>query len=197
MVRGSVAESSSCFSLLYLTDPMWVSAGCRPDMPVTSTATLPPHACMCARAAIRFVLNDVNSMRVEERQQLLHVSRGGSGWERGGWLGVPATCTHVGHGLYVCLRAAWALRAWCCPPFHLSLMSSSYQPRFPDYSPRSRGPGLAAALILSAGCPHVHCLLPVQEGAGHALPTAYVEVVFDNSDGRFPVSGCLRAEGAV
>ena len=44
---------------------------------------------------------------------------------------------------------------------------------------------------------------PVQEGAGHALPTAYVEVVFDNSDGRFPVSGslgvkntgsCVRAE---
>lgn len=33
------------------------------------------HAC----AAIRFVLNDVNSMRVEERQQLLHVSSSGEG----------------------------------------------------------------------------------------------------------------------
>ena len=28
---------------------------------------------------------------------------------------------------------------------------------------------------------------PVQEGAGHAVLSAYVEVVFDNSDGRFPV----------
>lgn len=27
----------------------------------------------------------------------------------------------------------------------------------------------------------------MQEGAGHAVPQAYVEVVFDNSDGRFPV----------
>jgi chromosome segregation ATPase len=30
-----------------------------------------------------------------------------------------------------------------------------------------------------------------QEGAGHAVTSAYVEVVFDNSDGRFPVD---RAE---
>lgn len=28
----------------------------------------------------------------------------------------------------------------------------------------------------------------LHEGAGHAVPQAYVEVVFDNSDGRFPVS---------
>ena len=27
----------------------------------------------------------------------------------------------------------------------------------------------------------------LQEGAGHAVVSAYVEVVFDNSDGRFPV----------
>lgn len=27
----------------------------------------------------------------------------------------------------------------------------------------------------------------MQEGAGHAVPQGYVEVVFDNSDGRFPV----------
>eukprot|EP00955_Chlamydomonas_euryale_P117983 366510-Chlamydomonas_euryale.AAC.28 len=27
----------------------------------------------------------------------------------------------------------------------------------------------------------------MQEGTGYAVPTAYVEVVFDNSDGRFPV----------
>ena len=47
--------------------------------------------------------------------------------------------------------------------------------------------------------PHLtspHPLLPFsltlqQEGAGHAVTSAYVEVVFDNSDGRFPVD---RAE---
>lgn len=27
-----------------------------------------------------------------------------------------------------------------------------------------------------------------QEGAGHAVLSSYVEIVFDNSDGRFPVS---------
>ncbi len=27
----------------------------------------------------------------------------------------------------------------------------------------------------------------MQEGAGHAVMSAYVEVVFDNSDGRLPV----------
>lgn len=32
---------------------------------------------------------------------------------------------------------------------------------------------------------HAPCTL--QEGAGHAVLSAYVELVFDNSDGRFPV----------
>lgn len=39
----------------------------------------------------------------------------------------------------------------------------------------------------------------LQEGAGHAVPSAYVELVFDNSDGRFPVSifGRLVRGGAL
>lgn len=33
----------------------------------------------------------------------------------------------------------------------------------------------------------LHAPSSVQEGAGHAVLSAYVEVVFDNSDGRLPV----------
>ena len=33
----------------------------------------------------------------------------------------------------------------------------------------------------------------LQEGAGHAVMSAYVEIVFDNSDNRLPVSCCLVA----
>ena len=32
------------------------------------------------------------------------------------------------------------------------------------------------------------CCLQPQEGAGHAVLSAYVEIVFDNSDNRIPVS---------
>jgi hypothetical protein len=35
----------------------------------------------------------------------------------------------------------------------------------------------------------------MQEGAGHASISGYVEVVFDNSDGRFPVRGLLDELG--
>lgn len=34
-----------------------------------------------------------------------------------------------------------------------------------------------------------------QEGAGQRVASAYVEVVFDNSDGRFPVSPWLQYVG--
>jgi hypothetical protein len=33
---------------------------------------------------------------------------------------------------------------------------------------------------------HDHC----QEGAGHSVVSAFVEIVFDNSDNRIPVSSC-------
>lgn len=37
-------------------------------------------------------------------------------------------------------------------------------------------------------------LLVVQEGAGHAVLSAYVEIVFDNSDNRLPVGSPLLQE---
>lgn len=40
-------------------------------------------------------------------------------------------------------------------------------------------------LCATGRAPCWHCL---QEGAGHAVMSAYVEVVFDNSDNRLPVS---------
>lgn len=36
--------------------------------------------------------------------------------------------------------------------------------------------------------PQLQCFVCLQEGAGHAVLSAYVEIVFDNSDNRFPVS---------
>jgi hypothetical protein len=45
----------------------------------------------------------------------------------------------------------------------------------------------AAARQLQGRAQRLHLHSPVQEGAGHAVLSAYVEVVFDNSDGRFPV----------
>lgn len=42
-----------------------------------------------------------------------------------------------------------------------------------------------------AGCGAV-----VQEGAGHAVMSAYVEIVFDNSDGRIPVRPCAFGHAA-
>jgi hypothetical protein len=36
---------------------------------------------------------------------------------------------------------------------------------------------------------HTHyCCFPLQEGAGHQVLSAFVEIVFDNSDNRIPVS---------
>ena len=43
-----------------------------------------------------------------------------------------------------------------------------------------------ADMLASTPDPRVSALL--QEGAGHAVLSAYVEIVFDNSDNRFPVS---------
>lgn len=37
------------------------------------------------------------------------------------------------------------------------------------------------------------CVVCLQEGAGHAVMSAYVEVVFDNSDGRFPVRVAIES----
>lgn len=37
------------------------------------------------------------------------------------------------------------------------------------------------------------CMLPIQEGAGHAVLSAYVEIVFDNADNRIPVRLAARA----
>jgi len=39
----------------------------------------------------------------------------------------------------------------------------------------------------TSSCKRDSCIVCLQEGAGHAVMSAYVEVVFDNSDGRFPV----------
>lgn len=44
-------------------------------------------------------------------------------------------------------------------------------------------------MLVCAAAPGV-----LQEGAGNAVSSAYVEVVFDNSDGRFPVRRALEWE---
>lgn len=49
----------------------------------------------------------------------------------------------------------------------------------------------------SRACHSYNVFVCLQEGAGHAVLSAYVEIVFDNSDSRFPVSLDTLSELAI
>lgn len=49
----------------------------------------------------------------------------------------------------------------------------------------------------SRACLSYNVFVCLQEGAGHAVLSAYVEIVFDNSDNRFPVSIDTLSELAI
>ena len=46
----------------------------------------------------------------------------------------------------------------------------------------------STVITVSRACHSYNAFVCLQEGAGHAVLSAYVEIVFDNSDNRFPVS---------
>ena len=46
----------------------------------------------------------------------------------------------------------------------------------------------STVITVSRACHRYNVFVCLQEGAGHAVLSAYVEIVFDNSDNRFPVS---------
>lgn len=165
----------------------------------------PVCVCVPAAAAIRFVLNDsfINA-RAEERLALLHVS------------GVQCAhaCMHTqapGTRIHCCAQAGiaapcnrkaagslqksthpwrWALRCWRrqlrCVITHMHACM---------LAPVAMGPCAPPATAACMCCCCLCVCVCMQEGAGHRVASAWVEIVFDNSDGRFPVSphACMRA----
>ena len=165
---------------------------------------MPPRA-LCppaAAAAIRFVLDDLfSSLSQEDRRALLHV--------RALSAGVGAALRCAAAAAAVVAFKAWR---WCRLgggggggglPSKRGVGAGGPPPP-PPPAPvwRRRRESLLGAsplcrrrLLLTALLPWLRLLpsllplllLPLQESVGHAVMSAYVEVVFDNSDGRLPV----------
>lgn len=148
-----------------------------------------PAAQLIPTAAIRFVLDDLfTSLSQEDRRSLLHVSGRASGVQ----------CQGVGPqpGL-PCLRLR---HAGVTHPAELSSLgrrrargvTSSAFPRHtripsPHTDAHARERAQIHALRQTHNA-HAHAHVPrSQESVGHHVLSAYVEVVFDNSDGRLPV----------
>jgi len=55
----------------------------------------------------------------------------------------------------------------------------------------------STVIMASRACHIYNVFVCLQEGAGHAVLSAYVEIVFDNSDNRFPVSIDTLSELAI
>lgn len=109
-------------------------------------------------AAIRFVLDDLNStLSQEERRRLLHVSLDAGGAALGGM--------GLGAGVALCAPRTAPLTGCTAGPQAIPL----------------------------------HCAFCVrpQESVGHHVLSAYVEIVFDNSDGRLPVDKTEVGAGAA